>query len=1330
MTEESAAWQPTGLGETIFKDRYARDPEESWEQACKRVADHVAQAESNGAVRNYSDRFYDQLASNKFNPGGRIWYGAGRPKAQLLNCLKSSTLVHTAEGLIRAGDLAGKTTDVLSDDGVFRSSEWYNFGEQELYEITFENGDKIETTAEHNWWIPTGGRNRYNKVATKDLVGSNVPLQGISNFEYDEDDWYWGVRHGLIFGDGNLYLDGRFSCLNQFGDSLHLVSDFWDESEIVRYNDWHWHVNKQPNTYKSLPDMDKSRSYIRGFIAGLLATDDHVSGASGTVLHNKDESVLEQIRTLAAYAGMPTVSVRLSRKTSPFDGSDKPLFKLSFTKSAFWNDGVLDRKLVLKNSHLKNALDGVQPRNRGSVRVVDVQPTGIVEDVFCCVEPETHSFVIETGYLTGNCFVVPTHDSREGWGKTTSDVIVISGLMGGVGINVSPIRPRGYDIKGTGGVATGAVSLMQLINGVGDVIVGGGGRRMALMLCLDLDHPDLEEFLKVKLDLNQLNNANISIVIPDDMPTDQFVRAVREDGDIALSFNGVPSGKSIKAKWLWEKMVENAWQSGEPGILNSYLANKMNNIWYHKPLISTNPCFAASEYLLTESGYRTFGDLYDEGIENTVLADNRVTYADDGGPESIEKWIVDTKADQGVSSYPASPVGLTRKMTQIVKVNTNAGLSVRCTPDHKIGTINGMVEAQDLENGVELLVSIPEPTGSVRDRMPESTAEKAAFLMGLITGDGTFGVESSGTHTANIDLWGEDSGRMADICASIIDSLYTELYADGMPEMTPHNAWNTRKLAPYHKTIKDDKVRIRSAWLANFLAKYGFTRETKHIVPEMVMRLARTDVGRFYLAGLFYVDGTVNDHPNAYSVRISQSNEATLKQVQLLLHANGMLSNLYLRRDAHEKQLPDDKGGHKAQFELIVSHYRSRFAQTIGFAGHLEKEAKVDRLPESKSRQAIKVVSVESDGTEDVFCLQQKETRTIVVGGITATRCGEIWLEEYGCCDLGALVLPRFVDNGKMDWDALDESVRLGVRFLDNVLTVNHYPLPEIQENCENTRRIGLGVMGLHTMLLNMGMKYDSEEAFEFIDRLFDFIKNVSYDASVNLAIEKGPFTVYDPRFLDSGFVKTLDYMLRNKIREHGIRNCAILTIPPTGTTSMVSNVSSGIEPLPPAVYWRNYYKPTKDGTRELTKELVVEEAYYQYPDLIQSAIDVSIESHFKMQKIVQRHIDNAVSKTINMAADFPKDAFGDIWLEYLPYLKGTTVYRYGSRENEPIQVIPREQWDGLVSEHISQQVEGMTEAEYMALDCPTGVCEIPTSNEATIVTAIHSEEKDHNLAS
>lgn len=236
-----------------------------------------------------------------------------------------------------------------------------------------------------------------------------------------------------------------------------------------------------------------------------------------------------------------------------------------------------------------------------------------------------------------NCFVVPTDDSREGWGKTVSDMLIISGTGGGVGINFTPIRPRGTPITGTGGEATGAVSLMEVIDQVGEVIKAGGGRRTALMLCLDYNHGDIREFLfkkfnRVEIDTSSeesvraalsktypdlpsdavtaiieavandpqseivlhnllkhqrdkvLRNANVSINVDE-----AFFEAIRNDEDIVMTWRGKEVDR-IAATELWDLIARNAWESGEPGILNRGLANKMNNIWYHSPLISTNPC--------------------------------------------------------------------------------------------------------------------------------------------------------------------------------------------------------------------------------------------------------------------------------------------------------------------------------------------------------------------------------------------------------------------------------------------------------------------------------------------------------------------------------------------------------------------------------------------------------------------------------------------------------------------------------------------------------------------------------------------------------------------
>lgn len=331
---------------------------------------------------------------------------------------------------------------------------------------------------------------------------------------------------------------------------------------------------------------------------------------------------------------------------------------------------------------------------------------------------------------------------------------------------------------------------------------------------------------------------------------------------------------------------------------------------------------------------------------------------------------------------------------------------------------------------------------------------------------------------------------------------------------------------------------------------------------------------------------------------------------------------------------------------------------------------------------------------------------------ISTNPCGEIWLEPYGCCCLGALVLNRFVDDGRMDWDQLEETIRVSVRFLDNVLTVNHYPFDKIKQNCEDVRRIGMGVMGLHTMLLEMGMRYSSPEALEFVDKLFSFIKHTAYDTSINLAIEKGPFPAFRPEFCDSGFMKTMKPAISRKVREYGIRNCAMLTIAPTGTTGMVQGCSTGIEPYMAPVYWRRIKDTDENHILQVNEVLVIEPIYEQYGDLVEGAADLTPRQHFEMQKVVQAHIDNAVSKTINLPEDYPVDELSDLWLEYLPYVKGSTFYRWGSREGEPFSPVKMEDVAHTIDTTEPEFIRRKERTkEQGAMDCVSGVCEVPGMN-------------------
>lgn len=287
--------------------------------------------------------------------------------------------------------------------------------------------------------------------------------------------------------------------------------------------------------------------------------------------------------------------------------------------------------------------------------------------------------------------------------------------------------------------------------------------------------------------------------------------------------------------------------------------------------------------------------------------------------------------------------------------------------------------------------------------------------------------------------------------------------------------------------------------------------------------------------------------------------------------------------------------------------------------------------------------------------------------------CGEITLPPYGNCCLGNINLANMVENGEFDWKRLAHTVRMGVRFLDNVLTVNHYPIPECNEVGQRSRRIGLGVLGLHYMFIKLGIKYGSEKSLEFLDRLFATIRDEAYKTSVYLARDKSPFPAFNANlYLQENFAKTLPARIRMLIKEHGIRNAVMLTVPPTGTISMVHGVSSGIEPIFAAMYMRRYRV-----ANTWAEEVVLDPLFKEYLeqgkelDLFVGAYDVAPEEHMKVQATIQRYIDNAISKTINLPNSADWQQISKVALQYAPYLKGLTVYRAGSKGMEPLQAIP-----------------------------------------------------------
>ena len=328
-----------------------------------------------------------------------------------------------------------------------------------------------------------------------------------------------------------------------------------------------------------------------------------------------------------------------------------------------------------------------------------------------------------------------------------------------------------------------------------------------------------------------------------------------------------------------------------------------------------------------------------------------------------------------------------------------------------------------------------------------------------------------------------------------------------------------------------------------------------------------------------------------------------------------------------------------------------------------------------------------------VFISRMNEDNNLrAVESIRATNpCGEQPLPAYGCCNLGPLDLTRFVrepfaqlrgGQPSFDWDALAARTATQVRFLDDVLDVTLWPLPEQQAEAAAKRRIGVGFTGLGDTLVMLGIRYNSEDGCAFGAQVGRTMRDAAYRASVALARERGAFPLFDANaYLASGtFASRLPEDLQAEIRTHGIRNSHLLSVAPTGTVSLAfaDNASNGIEPAFSWTYQRT--RRMADGSNE--SFTVEDHAWRVYrelggdvdalPDYFVSALQMSAQEHVAMMAAVQPFVDTSISKTVNVPADYPFDAFEDLYLDaWRRGLKGLATYRPNETLGAVLQTLP-----------------------------------------------------------
>jgi len=852
----------------------------------------------------------------------------------------------------------------------------------------------------------------------------------------------------------------------------------------------------------------------------------------------------------------------------------------------------------------------------------------------------------ELGQLSA-CFVLPVEDSMEAIFTAVKDAALIHKSGGGTGFSFSSLRPKNSPVRSTGGVASGPVSFMKVFNAATEAIKQGGTRRGANMGILRVDHPDILEFVACKENNNDLTNFNISVGL-----TAEFMEALARDDYYELKF-GEKVYQKIKAAEVFDMIVSHAWSNGEPGIIFLDRLNEDNPTPELGEIEATNPCVTGDTWVTTSKGPRQVWELVGRPFKAIV---NGLPY--ETGKEGFFKTA--TKS--------------------VVKLRTQEGYSIRLTAEHRVLRVVDRTRYRIISEWVPVIKLKPGDQILLHNhrslaKWPGELTEGEGYLLGLLVGDGVLKKD-----TAILSVWAKETavnGLQAEVGVASVMQLAL-CYAKALPHRSDFNGW-----IPVRGR---NEFRLKSASLKTLAERMGMGPGVKTVTPEI--ERASSDGYQGFLRGLFDCDGSVQgNQKKGVSIRLAQSDLDLLHAVQRMLLRLGIASTIYEeRRPAGIHSLPDGKGGTrkykiKAQHELVISGDNlALFAERVGF-GDSDKAWKLRSLLRAYRRRINRerfvaiILSVEDDGVEDVYDVQVPGVNAFDANGFFTHNCGEQPLLPYEACNLGSINLANMVKESSINWDKLAETVHWSVRFLDNVIEINVYPLENIKAMAHGNRKIGLGVMGWADMLFKLHLPYVSEEAVELGHKVMAFIQEEARQASRELAIMRGSF----PNIEHSIY------------RGQQLRNATCTTIAPTGTISMIAGASSGIEP----VFALAYTKNVLDGASLIEVNTVFQSYIAEHfspaegeaiinriasgaaiSDIEQipadmrrvfvTALEIAPEWHIRMQAAFQANTDNAVSKTVNFPVTATKeDVHRTYELAYQLGCKGVTVYRSGSREQE-----------------------------------------------------------------
>ncbi|HXN38506.1 MAG TPA: LAGLIDADG family homing endonuclease [Solirubrobacteraceae bacterium] len=809
------------------------------------------------------------------------------------------------------------------------------------------------------------------------------------------------------------------------------------------------------------------------------------------------------------------------------------------------------------------------------------------------------------------CFILSVEDTMESilaW--NTKEGMIFRGGSGS-GINLSKIRGSMEPLS-KGGTASGPVSFMRGADAwAGSIKSGGGTRRAAKMVVLDVDHPDIREFIWCKakeedkaaalrdagFDMSidgegffsiQYQNANNSVRV-----TDEFMRAVEEDGEWRLiaRATGKPIDEPIPARELMREIAEAAWRCADPGVQYDTTINQWHTCPNSGRINASNPCFPANARVHTTLGLLPIDELVARGETG----------------EEFRVYTHRATAEQPADGVAATqPVAFMRNgVKPIVRLRFATGAELRCTPNHRLWTLNrGYVAAEDLTSDDRVLLN-------------DSTtpAEQASWMLPMKVETPAKSVVRGGSATYRElpDRWSEGLGELTGHLVG--DGWLTDVQTgwvyggddieDGLA--TAHEGLLRELIGGISRQEMDNgtiQLRAGSEAVRKLFKGIGVTSARAHDkrVPSAIFT-APTEVQAAFLRGLFGADGCVSrvetgGKASRYVGLGSRSN-GLLKDVQRLLSAWGIRGRIYrisesasahfsyTRKDGTTVEYASHEG-----FDLRVTGTdMARFATDIGFSCPRKQAALENLINECelyRTKAATTLVAREDDGQEMVFNLTEPLHHSYIVDGFVVANCSEYMHVDDSACNLASLNLMKFRrTDGTLDVESFEHAVDVMLLAQEIIVGPSSYPTEQIGANARAFRQLGLGYANLGAYLMSNGMPYDSDQGRGAAAAITALMTGRAYRCSAEVAAALGPYDRYTENRSEHNNVMRMhrdssyaipdsacaDGELLGAARRSwdeavelgerfGYRNAQATVLAPTGTISFLMDCdTTGVEP-------------------------------------------------------------------------------------------------------------------------------------------------------------------------